>query len=199
MVSCLDVYTNEVLKTDNGHRMIYGTDEGVYFSNLRDEKLREPVKVINLLDVTQVDVIEEFQLLIVLHERSVTTFPLDCLDPSDPNAALKRGKRISSHTSFFKSGVCLGKMLVAVVKSSTLSSTIKVLEPVDQSMRGKKPQTSFMKRLNGGNEALKLFKVSASATVVIGRTNGLKHELILRNSTFQPNLARFISSRRNSV
>jgi len=148
--------------------MIYGTDEGVYFSNLRDEKLREPVKVISLLDVTQVDVIEEFQLLIVLHERSVTTFPLDCLDPSDPNAALKRGKRISSHTSFFKSGICLGKTLVAVVKSSTLSSTIKVLEPVDQSQRGKKPQTSFMKRLNGGNEALKLFKVGVDELLCEG-------------------------------
>jgi hypothetical protein len=140
--------------------MIYGTDEGVYFSNLREQKLREPVKVINLLDVTQVDVIEEFQLLIVLHERSVTTFPLDCLDPNDPNAALKRGKRISSHTSFFKSGHCLGKMLIAVVKSSTLSSTIKVMEPIDQSISRKKPQTSFIKRLNGGNDALKLFKVS---------------------------------------
>jgi hypothetical protein len=140
--------------------MIYGTDDGVYFSNLRDPKLREPVKVINLLDVTQVDVIEEFQLLIVLHERSVTTFPLDCLDPNDPNAAMKRGKRIASHTSFFKSGLCLGKMLVAVVKSSTLSSTIKVLEPVDPMRGGKKVQGGFMKRLNGGNEALKLFKVS---------------------------------------
>ena len=140
--------------------MIYGTDEGVYFSNLRDEKHCHPMKVINLLEVTQVDVIEDFQLLIVLHERSVTTFPLDSLDPNDPNAALKRGKRIASHTSFFKSGVCLGKMLVAVVKSSSLSSTIKVLEPVDQSMRGKKPQTSFMKSLKGQNEALKLFKVS---------------------------------------
>jgi hypothetical protein len=147
--------------------MIYGTDEGVYFSNLRNDKLREPVKVINLLDVTQVDVIEDFQLLIVLHERSVTTFPLDCLDPNDPNAALKRGKRISSHTSFFKSGICLGKMLVAVVKSSTLSSTIKVLEPVDQTMRGKKPQASFMRRLNGGNEALKLFKVCLLSKLMV--------------------------------
>ena len=147
--------------------MIYGTDDGVYFSNLRDDKLREPVKVINLLDVTQVDVIEEFQLLIVLHERSVTTFPLDCLDPNDPSAAIKRGKRISSHTSFFKSGTCLGKTFVAVVKSSTLSSTIKVLEPIDQTIRGKKPQTSFMKRLNGGNEALKLFKVSADSSALI--------------------------------
>ena len=153
---------------DHGTRMIYGTDEGVYFSNLRNDKLREPVKVINLLDVTQVDVIEDFQLLIVLHERSVTTFPLDCLDPNDPNAALKRGKRISSHTSFFKSGICLGKMLVAVVKSSTLSSTIKVLEPVDQTMRGKKPQASFMRRLNGGNDALKLFKVCRWRSEVSG-------------------------------
>ncbi|EIW71826.1 hypothetical protein TREMEDRAFT_28347 [Tremella mesenterica DSM 1558] len=150
-VNCVSPY-------DQGNRIIYGTDEGVYFSNSREEKLREPVKVINLLDVTQVDVIEEFQLLIVLHERSVTTFPLECLDPSDPNAALKRGKRISSHTSFFKSGICLGKMLVAVVKSSTLSSTIKVLEPVDQTMRNKKQQGSFMRRLNGQNESLKLFK-----------------------------------------
>jgi hypothetical protein len=54
-------------------------------------------------------------------------------------------------------------MLLAVVKSSTLSSTIKVLEPVDQSNRGKKPQASFMRRLNGGNEVLKLFKVSLSS------------------------------------
>lgn len=150
-INCISPY-------DNGNRMIYGTDEGVYFSNLRDPKLREPIKVINLVDVTQVDVIEEYQLLIVLHERSVTTFPLDCLDPNDPNAALKRGKRISSHTSFFKSGVCLGRTLVAVVKSSALSSTIKVLEPIEQSMRGKKPQGGFMKRLNGGQETLRVFK-----------------------------------------
>lgn len=152
---------------DNGNRLIYGTDEGVYFSNLRDEKLREPVKVISLADVTQVDVIEDFQLLIVLHERTVTSFPLDCLDPNDPTAALKRGKKIASHTTFFKSGICLGKVLVAVVKSSTLSSTIKVFEAIDQTNRGKKPQASFMKRLNGANEALKLFKVSRNPHALV--------------------------------
>ncbi|ODN82498.1 rho guanyl-nucleotide exchange factor [Cryptococcus wingfieldii CBS 7118] len=143
---------------DQGNRMIFGTDDGVYFANLRDDKLKDPVKVISLIDVTQVDVIEEFQLLIVLHERCVTTFPLDSLDPSDPAAALKRGKRISSHTSFIKSGVCLGKTLVAIVKSSTLSSTIKVMEPVDVGQNKKKAQAGFMKRLNGREDALKLFK-----------------------------------------
>ncbi|KAL7418308.1 RHO1 GDP-GTP exchange protein 2 [Cryptotrichosporon argae] len=150
-ITCVSPY-------DNGNRMIYGTEEGVYFSNRRDARLREPAKVINLVDVTQVDVIELYQLLIVLHERTVTTFPLDCLDPNDPNAALKRGKRISSHTNFFKTGNCLNRILIAVVKSSTLSSTIKVLEPLDMNARGKKPQSGFMKKLNGGQDTLKVYK-----------------------------------------
>jgi hypothetical protein len=139
---------------DHGNRMIYGTDEGVYFSNLRDPKLRSPVKVINLPDVTQVDVLEEFQLLIVLHERTVNAYPLDCLDPNDPNAALKKGKRIASHTSFFKTGTCLGRTLVVVVKSSTLSSTIKVLEP---NVPGARPQGGLF-RSRQAQEPLKVFK-----------------------------------------
>lgn len=52
--------------SDRGNRMIYGTDDGVYFSNHRDERLRHPTKVISMPDVTQVDVLEEFQLLVVL-------------------------------------------------------------------------------------------------------------------------------------
>ena len=161
--------------------MIYGTDEGVFFSNLRDERLRTPAKVVAIPDVTQVDVLEEFQLLIVLagtssscqklnlflapstnRERSVTAFPLEALDPTDPTAALKRGKRLSSHTSFFKSGICLGRMLLCIVKSSSLSSTIKVLEPIDMSQRGKKQPTPFRKLLNNGsthNEPFKVMKV----------------------------------------
>lgn len=50
---------------DNGGRAVYGTDDGVYLSNLR-ERNREPVKVIALKDVSQVDVLEDYQLLIVL-------------------------------------------------------------------------------------------------------------------------------------
>jgi hypothetical protein len=94
-----------------------------------------------------------------LLERSVTAFPLEFLDPTDTSAALKRGKRLSSHTSFFKSGICLGRTLLCIVKSSSLSSTIKTLEPIDQSMRGKKQPTPFRKLLNNSNEPFKVFKV----------------------------------------
>jgi hypothetical protein len=91
----------------------------------------------------------------------VITFPLEALDPHDPMAGLKRAKRISSHTSFFKAGYCLGKVLVCVVKSSQLSSTFKTMEPIDQNVRGLRKPT-FRKLLQGGNDTLKLFKVCDS-------------------------------------
>ncbi|KAH8093213.1 CNH-domain-containing protein [Cristinia sonorae] len=139
-----------------GRRVVYGTDDGVYLSNLW-ERNREPVKVLALQDVSQVDVLEDYQLLIVLSERQVITFPLDALDPTDPMSGLKRAKRIASHISFFKTGVCLGKTLVCVVKTSPLSTTIKALEPIDQNIRGRTKPT-FRKLLQGGNDTLRVFK-----------------------------------------
>jgi len=72
-------------------------------------------------------------------------------------AGLKRAKRISAHTSFFKVGHSLGKVLVCVVKSTQLSSTFKTLEPIDQNIRGRSKPT-FRKLLQGGNDTLKLFR-----------------------------------------
>ncbi|KDN52318.1 CNH-domain-containing protein [Tilletiaria anomala UBC 951] len=142
---------------DFGRRIIYGTDEGVFLSELR-EKARPPVKVLPLPGVTQMDVLEEYQVLIVLADKTLHTFTLDALDPSDPMGSLKRGRRISGTVSFFRAGICLKRTLVCVVKSSSLSSTIKTLEPIDQSMRGKKRPT-FQKLLQGpGQESLRVFK-----------------------------------------
>jgi hypothetical protein len=50
---------------DHGRRVVYGTDDGVYLSDLRGQRT-EPMKVLTLMDVSQVDVLEDYQLLIVL-------------------------------------------------------------------------------------------------------------------------------------
>lgn len=93
------------------------------------------------------------------------TFPLDALDAIDPMAGLKRAKRIASHTSFFKTGTCVGRTFVCVVKTSPLSSTIKILEPIDQNVRGRSKPT-FRKLLQGGNDTLRIFKVRPASCVV---------------------------------
>lgn len=50
---------------DGGRKVVYGTDDGVYLSDSR-ERNRDPVKVLGLREVLQVDVLEDYQLLIVL-------------------------------------------------------------------------------------------------------------------------------------
>ncbi|KAG8818967.1 RHO1 GDP-GTP exchange protein 2, partial [Serendipita sp. 399] len=140
----------------NGRRIVYGTDDGVYLSDLHEPN-RPPVKVLALVDVTQVDILEDSQLLIVLAERSVITFPLDVLNPMDPTSGLKRGKRIAAHTSFFKAGICMNRAIVCVVKTSALSTTVKTFEPIEQNTLNKSKPT-FKKLLQGGNDTLKLFK-----------------------------------------
>ncbi|GAA5923331.1 uncharacterized protein JCM15063_003614 [Sporobolomyces koalae] len=140
---------------DNGNRMVYGTENGVYLADLRD-KTKVPVKVISVPSVTQLDVLEEQGILIVLADKAVQTFFVDHLDPGDAVGAAKRARKISAHATFFKAGQCLGRTLVCVVKSGNVSSTIKTLEPIDQ-VRGKK-QPAIRKFLQGSNESLRVFK-----------------------------------------
>jgi hypothetical protein len=118
---------------------------------------REPAKVLALTDVAQVDVLDGYGLLIVLSEGQVITFPLDALEAMDPLAGLKRAKRIAAGTSFFKSGICIGRTFVCVVKTSPLSSTIKIFEPIDQNVRGRNKPT-FRKLLQGGDDTLRIYK-----------------------------------------
>jgi hypothetical protein len=161
-------------RVDGGQKVAYGTFDGVYFHDLREPN-REPVKVLALTDVAQVDVLDDYGLLIVLSgavayfliyptpasncslEGQVITFPLDALEAMDPLAGLKRAKLIAAHTSFFKSVICVGRTFVCVVKTSPLSSTIKIFEPIDQNVRGRNKPT-FRKLLQGGNDTLRIYK-----------------------------------------
>lgn len=163
------------------------------------------MRVLGIPDVTQIDVLQEYQLLIVLSgtstgeyfpwqafsflvsENSVITFPLEALSEHDPQSGMRRAKRIASHTTFFKAGVCLGKTLVCVVKASQLSSTIKALEPIDYAVRGKSKPT-FKKLIQGGNDTLRLYRVRH----YLRHTSLFSHGLY-RSSTYPWSRAQFIT------
>jgi len=151
-------------KTDGGRKLVYGTDTGIYVSDRKpkDIQLAQPKKVIEVTKVDQVDVLEEYQMLLLLTEKNLMQVPLIGLDPEDTTLANKRPKKIMGHTSFFKVGVCLGRVLVCSVKSSTLSSTVRVLEPQDTLTRGRE-QSAYRRLLpRGGQGAFKPFKVCSS-------------------------------------
>lgn len=65
----------------------------------------------------------------------MTTFPLDALEAMGLLAGLNRDKWIAAHTSFFKSSICAERTFFCIVKTSPLSSTIKIFELIDQNVR----------------------------------------------------------------
>lgn len=154
---------------------MYGTDTGIFVSDRRPKEApAKPKRVLDVSTVTQVDVLEEYSLLLVLANKQLLTFSLEALDLGENQSPLiKRPKKIAS-TNFFKAGVCLGRHLVCCVKTSALSTTIKVFEPMDSMSKGKK-KPAFSKMFQGGQDALKPFKVSLiiqmSILLIPNRTN----------------------------
>ncbi|KAL7808260.1 CNH domain-containing protein [Trichoderma gracile] len=146
---------NCVSPFDGGRKLLYGTDNGIYMSD-RKNKDAVPRRVLEAANVTQIDILEEYQLLLVLSNKTLQSYSLSALTSDDP-ALAKRPKKIQNHCSFFKSGICMGRHLVCCVKSSTLSTTIKVFEPNDAMTKGKK-QKGLGKLMGGGFDELRPFK-----------------------------------------
>ncbi|KAL6902865.1 CNH domain-containing protein [Trichoderma evansii] len=146
---------NCVSPFDGGRKLLYGTDNGVYISD-RKNKDAVPRRVLETASVTQIDILEEYQLLLVLSNKTLLSYSLSALTSDDP-ALAKRPKKIQNHCSFFKTGICMGRHLVCCVKSSTLSTTIKVFEPNDAMTKGKK-QKGLGKLMGGGFDELRPFK-----------------------------------------
>ena len=145
---------------DGGRKLVFGTDTGVYVSDRKPKSpAARPRRVLECSNVTQVDVLEEYQLLLVLATKSLMSYPLEVLDLSDSQPPiLKRPKKIQNHANFFKAGVCMGRHLVCSAKMSGISTTIKVYEPLDTVSKGKR-KPAIGRMFQGGQEALKPFKV----------------------------------------
>jgi hypothetical protein len=120
--------------------MLVGTDMGVYVrAGHKDtdtwDHQQTMKRVIPLDKITQIELMEDSQLL-VLADKTLWTFPLeDILDFSDKSPMLmKKGRTISTNTAFFHVGECMNKTMVCIAKPNTLATTtIRVLERLDSS------------------------------------------------------------------
>ncbi|KAK9454349.1 CNH domain-containing protein [Dipodascopsis uninucleata] len=167
---------NCAVPLDGGRKMLYGTDSGVYMSETRpargEAKVPRPQKMLAISNITQLDILEEYSMLLALSDKTLVYWSLDTLDTdvstsavvtngnaasSSAMAAARRPKRVATHINFFKSGVSLGRLLVCTVKTNAMTTTIRALEPEEPHSRGKK-QTTLRRLLQGQSEGLKVFK-----------------------------------------
>lgn len=178
---------------DGGRKLVYGTDSGIFISERwPKDKSAKPRRVLDASQVTQIDTLEEYQLLLVLANKTLSSYPMEALELSEgTNSMAKRPKKIQGHANFFKAGIGLGRHLVCSVKTSALSSTIKVYEPMDNLAKGKK-KSAVSKMFQSGQDTLKPFKVCIFCyTISIGLLDLL---LRFRNITYRQNHRPSISS-----
>lgn len=119
-----------------GKKLLYGTDTGLWLSTVRtinmtsNEKIvSDPTLVISKVYVTQIEVLVEYSKLLVLADKILYEFDLSCTDSLDHVKNTKSGKMLATHISFFKTGICDGKLIVCGGKVGTHS--VVIFEPTN--------------------------------------------------------------------
>ena len=113
-----------------------GTDYGVYITEYDDP--RSWTKAIAQTHVTQIAVLEDFSLFLVLADKSLIAYHLDAVCPVGANATSENSRKPpqklsgSRNVDFFTTGRMKDRTLVFYKKRDGISSTFKVLEPVYQ-------------------------------------------------------------------
>ncbi|GAP88075.1 putative Rho1 guanine nucleotide exchange factor 3 [Rosellinia necatrix] len=130
-----------------------GTDVGVCVAEASDQ--RGWSKTVSIGRVTQIAVLEEFSVVLVLSDRSLISYPLDVVSPPSshfptPSSDNPRRspQRLAKDVTFFATARMKDRMLVFYKRKENLHSTFKILEPVYQKATEKKS------RLFGGSRRI---------------------------------------------
>ncbi|CDH54221.1 cnh-domain-containing protein [Lichtheimia corymbifera JMRC:FSU:9682] len=163
---------------DHGKSIAFGSDQGVYV--LKDTG--GLVRILAIEKVSQIDILD--RIILVLADKVLYSYSLDTLltEPEGGGqqqqqlnittnttsaavaaAANRRGRRISSHVSFFKIGKIQDskiseKTLVCFVRQNAMSSTIRALEP-HETLDPKKKHNHLGRLIRSNpNDPLKVYK-----------------------------------------
>ncbi|KAL1310672.1 hypothetical protein AAFC00_000935 [Neodothiora populina] len=127
------------------HMVAVGTDFGVFVSEM--DNPRGWSRAITQQKVTQIAVLEEFSLCVLLADKSLIAYHLDAICPTDRalnggnnDSARKAPQKLSGSrdVGFFAVGRMKDRTLVFYKKREGVSSIFKVLEPVYQKTTEKK-------------------------------------------------------------
>ena len=153
--------------TDYAHQRLVavGTDDGVYIGYMPEASglCTSWTKVLSLPQTTQIDVMDEFGVFLVLANKELIAYSLSSIVPQLPadrgsiahHFPPRQPQRLSgSHSvGFFATGKLKDRMLVIYKKKSGVTSVFKAMEPVvgkaDLNRRNlfsrKKTQTEFFR------------------------------------------------------
>ncbi|ORX37372.1 Dbl homology domain-containing protein [Kockovaella imperatae] len=145
------VFEMTPLTTVDGRTLVaIGCEEGVWIGLRNDpHSLR---KVLHVKSVTNIAVLEEFGIFLVLQDRSLLAYHLEALVPTASSPQVRAApQRLSpgKDISFFSVGRLSGRTLVLYMKKKGMDSLFRVLEPIsgrnaEDAARQRRPFGNFL-------------------------------------------------------
>ena len=116
------------------------------------------VQTIRISRVTQIGILEEFSICLIIADKSLIAYHLDTIIPGfnspasnvDSNPPAPQKLSGARDVSFFATGRIKERTLVFYMKREGLHSSFKVLEPVFQTSSEKKSRSLFGRKLSKG-------------------------------------------------
>ncbi|KAK3394273.1 CNH domain-containing protein [Podospora didyma] len=132
-----------------------GTDYGVYISEASNP--RGWTRTVQISKVTQIAVLEEFSVCLLIADRSLISYPLDVVAPLStfpaPNHDNSRRapQRLAKDVAFFATARMKERMLLFYKRKEGMHNTFKVLEPVFQKSTEKRSRIFGSRKSIPGN------------------------------------------------
>ncbi|KAI8852236.1 CNH domain-containing protein [Chytridium lagenaria] len=152
-------------------KLVVGTDAGLFVgpegnsSQLLENGWSRFSKVLDFERILQIEILKDHDMLLILSDKTLLLFSLEALDVGSTDGSGRKGRKIADAINFFKSGICADRTLVCAVRSTPLTSTVKVFEPVG--LGNSKRLGKLGKLFMSASDSLKLFKefyIPAEAT-----------------------------------
>ncbi|KAF6827663.1 rho guanyl nucleotide exchange factor [Colletotrichum plurivorum] len=132
-----------------------GTDYGVFISDATNP--RGWTRSVQTSRVTQIAVLEEFSVCLIIADRSLVAYPLDVVAPVSNFPApahdnpRRAPQRLAKDVAFFATARMKERMLVFFKRREGMHNTFKVLEPVFQKATEKRSRLFGGRRAMGGS------------------------------------------------
>ena len=121
-----------------------GTDYGVYISESSNP--RGWTRSVQIQKVTQIAILEDFSVCLLIADKSLISYPLDVVAPVSNFPApahdnpRRAPQRLAKDVAFFATARMKDRMLLFYKRKEGMHNTFKVLEPVFQKATEKKPR-----------------------------------------------------------
>ncbi|KAF9584155.1 RHO1 GDP-GTP exchange protein 2 [Lunasporangiospora selenospora] len=130
-VTCSAPYFNVL---DGKRRIVLGTEDGIYVG-MEDDKSSFRLAISDL-NVTNISVLEDYHLLLILSGEVLKAVNISCLELNG-DKSLQIGQQLGESVQYFTAGVCGGLTLVITMsKKGLVESCITAYQPIENAVLG---------------------------------------------------------------